>query len=185
MLFCIMASVVFFRAANVGGHQVFKPSALAKELADLKVVNVGAAGTFVVFKPIEPEKLGGRIVQHLAFKPQLIICSAEELLTLESNHPFSGVGKDPRARPYVTIFEDRPSAVPRLPLEQPVGRKWEVRVLAVRGRFALSLCRRLGKGITYPNPVCEKHFGMAATTRNWDTIQTICKLLKEQVGSQG
>jgi len=43
-----MASVIFFRAANVGGHQVFQPGVLAKELAAFDVKNIGAAGTFVV-----------------------------------------------------------------------------------------------------------------------------------------
>ena len=47
-----MASVVFFRAVNVGGHQKFQPSVLAKKLADFGVVNIGAAGTFVVRKNV-------------------------------------------------------------------------------------------------------------------------------------
>ena len=48
-----MASVVFFRAANVGGHQVFQPGALAKKLGELGVVNLGAAGTYVVRLRVE------------------------------------------------------------------------------------------------------------------------------------
>ena len=46
-----MAVVVFLRGVNVGGHRTFRPSILAKELSDYGVVNVGAAGTFVVRKP--------------------------------------------------------------------------------------------------------------------------------------
>ena len=46
-----MAFVVFLRAVNVGGHQTFRPSVLAKELSEYDVVNIGAAGTFVVRKP--------------------------------------------------------------------------------------------------------------------------------------
>jgi len=38
-----MASVVFFRAVNVGGHQKFQPGKLAKKLAEFGVVNIGAA----------------------------------------------------------------------------------------------------------------------------------------------
>jgi hypothetical protein len=30
-------------------------------------------------------------------------------------------------------------------------------------------------GRTYANAVVEKHFGLAATTRNWNTITTIAK----------
>src|SRR5258708_3993883 len=46
-----MALIVFLRVINVGGHRTFRPSILARELSDYDVVNVGAAGTFVVRKP--------------------------------------------------------------------------------------------------------------------------------------
>jgi uncharacterized protein (DUF1697 family) len=173
-----MASVVFFRAANVGGHQVFRPSALAKELADLDVVNIGAAGTFVVCKPIETDALKRRIHAKLEFKPELIICSARELMGLADDDPFRLAPRDPKVQRYITILSSAPSSSPVMPIEQPPGRNWEVRVLGVTGRFAASLCRRLGKGVTYPNPVCEKHLGVGGTTRNWNTILTVCEVLK-------
>jgi len=47
----VMALVVFLRGVNVGGHRTFRPSLLANELSDFDVVNVGAAGTFVVRNP--------------------------------------------------------------------------------------------------------------------------------------
>ena len=46
-----MALVVLLRGVNVGGHRTFRPTLLAKELSRYDVVNVGAAGTFVVRKP--------------------------------------------------------------------------------------------------------------------------------------
>ncbi len=46
-----MALIVFLRGVNVGGHKTFRPSILARELSDYDVVNVGAAGTFIVRKP--------------------------------------------------------------------------------------------------------------------------------------
>jgi hypothetical protein len=46
-----MALIVFFRGINVGGHRTLRPSMLAKQLGAYDVVNVGAAGTFVVRKP--------------------------------------------------------------------------------------------------------------------------------------
>jgi hypothetical protein len=46
-----MALVVFLRGVNMGGHRTFRPSLLAKELSRFDVVNVGAAGTFIVRKP--------------------------------------------------------------------------------------------------------------------------------------
>ena len=83
-----MASVVFFRAVNVGLHQRFQPGALAKELAALGVVNVGAAGTFVVRETSAPTKLQGEILRRLPFKPELMICPAREVLALADGEAF-------------------------------------------------------------------------------------------------
>jgi hypothetical protein len=52
-----MSSVVFLRAVNVGGHQKFQPSKLAKELERFGVVNLGAAGTFVVRENVSQARL--------------------------------------------------------------------------------------------------------------------------------
>jgi uncharacterized protein (DUF1697 family) len=65
---------------------------------------------------------------------------------------------------------------PRLPIEQPAGARWEVRIVAVIGRFALSV-RRLGQ--TYSNAVVEKHFGVPATTRNWNTMVAVSEVLEK------
>ena len=47
----IMALVVLLRGINVGGHRAFRPKLLAGDLGRFDVVNIGAAGTFVVRKP--------------------------------------------------------------------------------------------------------------------------------------
>ena len=54
------------------------------------------------------------------------------------------------------------------------------RVIAITGRFVLSL-RRLGQ--TYSNAVVEKHLGVPATTRNWNTIEAIRDILQPEVGA--
>ena len=64
-----MASVVFFRAVNVGGHQRFQPSILAKQLADFGVVNVGAAGTFVVRQNVGQATLRAEILRDSRSSP--------------------------------------------------------------------------------------------------------------------
>ena len=67
--------------------------------------------------------------------------------------------------------------MPRLPIEQPEGKAWQVRVMTIRGRFAVSLLRKTGRAFVYPNEVVEKRLGMAATTRSWNTIVTLHHLL--------
>jgi uncharacterized protein (DUF1697 family) len=181
-----MASVIFFRATNVGGHQVFRPSALAKQLADFGVVNVGAAGTFVVRETVSAARLRNAIFNRLPFKPELIICPAGEvchptarnMLALVNAESFLDEPVPKGITRYVTILQKAPAKPPRLPLEFPAVGKWEVKLVAIIGRFALSLHRPGSKKI-YPNAVLEKSLGVPATTRNWNTILAIHKILEK------
>jgi hypothetical protein len=66
-----MALVVFIRGVNVGGRRTIRPSVLARGLSDYSVVNVGAAGTFVVRKPCSRAKFRATL---LPFKAE--VCSA-------------------------------------------------------------------------------------------------------------
>jgi len=171
----VMASVVFFRAVNVGGHQTFQPARLARELTKFDVVNIGAAGTLVVKGNAAQTTLRGEILRRLPFTPDLLICSARDVLALFRGDWFGDApsGKEPGR--FVSVMAKAPRKKPPLPIEQPAGKPWEVRIVAVVGRFALSI-RRLGQ--TYSNAVVEKEFGVAATTRNWNTIETICRILE-------
>ena len=74
-----MALVVFLRAVNVGGHNTFKPSVLAKELCEYGVVNIGAAGTFVVRKAVSQEKFRRELVNRLGFPTDVMICEGRAL----------------------------------------------------------------------------------------------------------
>ena len=78
----------------------------------------------------------------------------------------------------MSVLAKRPRALPRLPISQPAGDKWQVKIVGVFGRFALSLWQRLGRTVVYPNEVVEKNLGVSATTRNWNTISAICDILK-------
>ncbi len=170
-----MAQVVFLRAANVGAHQRFQPSALARELAHLEVVNVGAAGTFVVRGKISRASLRAEILGKLPFEPELMICPGREILALARTDAFDGDPDGKDVKRFVSVLDKAPRAPPSLPLSQPTG-KWEVQVVGVSGRCVLSLRRDLGRKI-YPNPLVEKAFGVPATTRNWNTILKIRELL--------
>jgi len=172
-----VALVVFMRGVNVGGHKTFRPAALAKELAALDVVNVGAAGTYVVRKTISQPALRAELNKRLPFKAEVMICPGRDLQSLARRDPFKGQPSDKDSRCFVTVMAKRPRTVPKLPISKPDGHDWQVKVVAVSGNFALSLWRRLGRSILYPNEVVEKTLGVPATTRGWSTITAICKIL--------
>jgi len=173
-----MALVVFLRGVNVGGRKSFQPSLLAKELADFEAVNIGAAGTFVIRKAKSVTALRAEIVRRLPVQAEFMICQARDILDLVSREPFEEVASEEKITRYVSVLTKRPRAVPACPIHQPAGDEWQVKVIEVTGRFALSLHRRLERTLVYPNEVVEKRLGIAATTRNWNTICTICDILK-------
>jgi uncharacterized protein (DUF1697 family) len=172
-----MPSVVFLRGVNVGGRKTFQPSRFAGELADLDVVNVGAAGTFVVRKTIGQAALRAEIVRKLPVTAEAMICPARDVLDLADRQPFPDDDSDDAVTRYVSVLANRPKAPPPLPILRPDGDDWQVKVVGVVGRFALSLHRRMGRTLVYPNEVVEKKLGVSATTRNWNTIAAVCKVL--------
>ena len=72
-----------------GGHRRFRPSVLAKELRQYDVVNVGAAGTFVVRKPVSRVKLRAALRRKLPFEAEVALCDGRDLIRLEGESPFA------------------------------------------------------------------------------------------------
>ncbi len=173
-----MASVVFMRGVNVGGRKTFKPGALARELAAFDVVNVGAAGTFVVRKTVREDTLRAELLRRLPFNPEIMICRASDLVDLVHQEPFPDAPSEKDIRRSVTVMARRPRTLPRLPLLHPSAGEWQVKIIGVSGRFALGLWRRLGRSLVYPNEIVEKNFGVSATTRSWNTISAIRDILE-------
>lgn len=66
-----MALVTFLRGVNVGGHRTFRPSILAHQLKEYGVVNIGAAGTFVVCKPVSQRRLRCELLRRLPFETEV------------------------------------------------------------------------------------------------------------------
>src|SRR5213594_4008889 len=104
-----MASVVFFRAVNVGGRQKFQPSLLAKQLADFGVVNIGAAGTFVVRENVSQTKLREEILRRLPFEPELMICPARDVLALMRTDSFRDARGAEDVQQFVSVMQKAPS----------------------------------------------------------------------------
>ena len=172
-----MGCVVFLKGVNVGGHRTFRPSALAKQLRRLEIVNVGAAGTFVVRKPVSRVKLRAEMRRRLPFDANVMICGGSEILRLASQDPFAGQPSGPNIVRFVSVLAKRRRSSSAFPLDLPRGRDWCVRVLSYQDRFVLGLYRREMKTITYLGQL-EKIFGVPMTTRNWNTIAAIARILK-------
>jgi uncharacterized protein (DUF1697 family) len=174
-----MALVVFLRGVNVGGHRTFRPSIFARELIDYDVVNVGAAGTFIVRKPGPVEKFRAELVRKLPFHAEIALCDARDLIRMTSDYPFGIEPSRPNVVRFVSILAKPASVHPPLPIEFPPDGDWLVRLIASRGRFIFGEYRRHMKTISYLGQI-DKLFGANATTRNWNTITAILRIVKKQ-----
>jgi uncharacterized protein (DUF1697 family) len=172
-----IALVVFLRGVNVGGHRVFRPSALAQKLRAYDVVNIGAAGTFVVRKPGSRAKFTEALRKQLPFETEVALCEGRDLLRLYAEDPFAAEPSGPEVVRFVSVLA-KAGRVASIPIALPPKGKWLLRVIAQKDRFVLGMYRRHMKTIGYLGQL-DKLFGVPATTRNWNTITTIVKALEQ------
>jgi uncharacterized protein (DUF1697 family) len=172
-----MALVVLLRGVNVGGHKTFRPSILAKELARFDVVNIGAAGNFVVRKPVSRTKLRAEIERRLPFEANVMICDGRDILSLAASDPFAGQPSGPDITWFVSVLAKRCQPSSAIPLDFPSSGNWGLKVLAQRDRFVFGLYRRQMKAISYLGQL-DKLFGVPVTTRSWNTMLAIGRVVQ-------
>jgi hypothetical protein len=141
-----MASVVFMRGVNVGGHKAFRPSELARRLESLEVQSIGAAGTFVVGADAPEPDVRRQFAKQIPFETELMVCSKRDR---EPSPAIQGA-IDQR-----TVRGPAPSL---LPFDARRGRQED----GSTGLWCPS--RAAGPGLS--NEVVERAW-VAATTRNW------------------
>jgi uncharacterized protein (DUF1697 family) len=171
-----VALVVLLRGVNVGGHRTFRPSTLAQQLKHLDTVNIGAAGTFVIRKPISRTQLRAELARRLPFDTQIMICEGRDIVRLMSEDPFAGEKVRPDIVRFVSVLSQRPRSAPPTPMVFPASGTWLLKILARENRFVIGLYRRHMKVIGYLGTL-DRLFGVPATTRNWNTITAIAKVL--------
>jgi uncharacterized protein (DUF1697 family) len=170
--------VVFLRAVNVGGANRCQPALIAKKLARFGTVNIGAVGTFVVRENVSESVLRNAIAKALPFKCEIMICPAREIINLASKDPFSRQPAGANITRFVNVLAKRVSSPPPLPLSLPSDDDWMLKIIAIKDRFVLGLYRRQMKAIGYLGKI-EKLLGEPATNRNWNTIEKVVKILKQ------
>ena len=171
-----MALVVLLRGVNVGGHRTFRPSAFAARLKHLGAVSIGAAGTFVIRRPVSRATLRAELARGLPFEAQVVICEGREIIRLMADVGLRH-GRVPRgAVRFVSVLSRRPRTAPPMPMHLPSTGRWLVKFVARDGRYVLGLYRRDMRVIGYLGAL-DRIFGAPSTTRNWNTIAAVCKVL--------
>ena len=171
-----MARVVFLRGVNVGGHRSFRPTPLALALKHLGAVNIGAAGTLVIRGTTTNARIRAEIARVLPFVAEIVICEGREIVNLVSMDPFQeSVPKD--AVRFVSVLSRRPRLAPATPVQFPSRGEWLMKILTRRKRFIIGMYRRHMKVIGYLGRL-DRLYGEPVTTRNWNTIAKIAKILE-------
>jgi uncharacterized protein (DUF1697 family) len=176
-----MRWVVFLRAANVGKNNRFQPAQLVKNLAGLEMVNVGAVGTFVVRKNVTEQKLRAALARELKFKCEIMICPAKTIIDLARDNPLARLISDD-IEGFATILAAEPART-SFPICVPDDKNWQVKLVQLKGLAVLSLRRKIPGGRFYPNEVIEKKLGVPGTTRNWNTIEKVLKILESSTAA--
>jgi uncharacterized protein (DUF1697 family) len=171
-----VALVVLLRGVNVGGHRTFRPSTLAERLKHLDVVNIGAAGTFVIRRPVSRTQLRSELARSLPFDTEIVICQGREIVKLMSQNHFADQPVRADIVRFVSVLSKRPRSMPSTPISFPSSGKWLLRILASDNRFVIGVYRRHMKVISYLGSF-DRLFGVPVTTRNWNTVTAIARVL--------
>ena len=168
--------MVLLRGVNVGGYRTFRPTTLARALKHLDAVNIGAAGTLVIRRPVTEAQLRTELARRLPFDAEIVICQGREIVRLMSQNPFADQPRRPDIVRFVSILSKRPRSRPSTPMSFPSSGKWLVKILATEKRFVFGVYRRHMKVISYLGAF-DRLFGVPVTTRNWNTITAIARVL--------
>jgi len=137
-----MALVVLLRGVNVGGHRTFRPAKLAEQLRHLDAVNIGAAGTFVIRRPVTRDQLRAELTRRLPFDAEIMICEGREIAGLIAQHPFADQPARPDMVRFVSVLSRRPRSAPSTPMRFPASGTWLLKILARDNRFVFGVYRR-------------------------------------------
>ena len=140
-------------------------------------MNVGAAGTFVVRKPGSRAKFSTALLRKLPFEAEVVLCNGRDLIRLETENPFGSERLPPDVVQFVSILSRAGGVRASLPVTFPPKGEWLVRVMASKGQFVFGVYRRHMRTIAYLGQI-DKLYGVPATTRNWNTIIAIVRILK-------
>jgi uncharacterized protein (DUF1697 family) len=179
-----VALVVLLRGVNVGAHRRFRPAIVAAQLKDLDAVNIGAAGTFVIRRPVGRTRLLAELTRRLPFDTEVMICDGREIVRLVSHDYFGNQPVRPDIVRFVSVLSRSPRSKPSTPMSLPPSGRWLLKILAREERYVIGLYRREMKAIACLGKL-DRVFGVPATTRNWNTISAIASVLGRTAPGDG
>jgi uncharacterized protein (DUF1697 family) len=175
--------VCFLRGINVGGHHKVTMADLRKELQKLKFENVVTllnSGNIIFDSNIEnianlEKKISNHLNKKFGFPVPAIVKKSEEINMLWNSNPFKGVKLTKDIRLYVSFIRENKNTKLMLPQKSPDK---PFSVIEMRDKIILSVLDLSLSKTPKAMEALEKEFGKDITTRNWNTIERIGKILE-------
>jgi uncharacterized protein (DUF1697 family) len=120
------------------------------------------------------------VARRLPFAAEIVVCQARDIMSLVSKDPFQGQSVQPDVVRFVSVLSQRPRLAPATPMQFPSNGKWLMKILGRRSRFVIGMYRRHMKVIGYLGAL-DRLYGVPMTTRNWNTIATIARVLRSEI----
>jgi len=171
--------IALFRGINVGGNNLLPMKELVRHLEALKLKNVRTyiqSGN-VVFDSGEKNatalatKISKRIEREHGFRPQVLLISREELASAIQANPFPQAVDDPKSLHF--FFLEKPAAKANIEALNKAKAPTESYVLK-GGVFFLHAPEGVGRSKLAAT--AERHLGVAATARNYRTVEKLAEM---------
>ena len=166
------------RGINVGGNKLIKMEELRRVIESSGFANLRTfiASGNVIFDSAETDasvlakKIERKLLKAFGHEIAVVVIALPALASMVRRNPFKPEDRAGEAMLCVVFFTADPPKL-KLPIKSLTD---NLNVFAVRNRAALVVCRRKKNGwFGFPNNFVEKQFGVAATTRQWRTVEKI------------
>ena len=174
--------IALLRGINVGGNNVLPMASLRSDLESLKLKNVRTyiqSGNVVFDSAAKnastlARKITTRIEEQYRFRPQLLLLGREDLLEVVNSNPFPEVVTEPKTLHFLFLAE--PAVEPDLDAIVKAKKPNERFKLTDRA-FYLHAPDGIGRSKLAAN--VEKYLGVAATGRNFRTVEKLLSMVTE------
>ena len=181
--------IAFLRGINVGGHHKIPMADLKKEFQKLKFKNVITllnSGNIIFDSANEnisilEKKISNHLEKIFAFSVPAIVRNSEEISKLWKSDPFKDIKLTKDIRLYASFIRENNTTKIKLPWKSSDN---SYSIFEMRGKTILSVLDISLSKTPKAMETLEREFGKDITTRNWNTIERIGKILMPDAGTQ-
>jgi uncharacterized protein (DUF1697 family) len=117
------------------------------------------------------------VARKLPFVAEIVVCQGRDIASLISKNPYEGQSLRGGVVRFVSVLSRHPRLTPSTPMRFPASGQWLMKILTKRNQFVIGMYRRHMKVIGLLGAL-DRLYGVPVTTRNWNTIAAIAKVLR-------